>query len=187
MHTRAHLQHTHTHIKYMFYSNPIYESALYEAAQPSAAHAWLLRQAHADCMSSSISMLQAWSCGYTASLSLPLSTSLLCFPLSFMSYLHLVLSAHLPGRADSRSHPPSVQSRSWFGLVTEELLCIQVFTMLSLLVISWQSSCCTSVFHVSLPPSLCPCTSAGSAVELLGPSEEQHAQLIIQLGFSHIG
>lgn len=112
MHTRAHLQHTHTHIKYMFYSNPIYESALYEAAQPSAAHAWLLRQAHADCMSSSISMLQAWSCGYTASLSLPLSTSLLCFPLSFMSYLHLVLSAHLPGRADSRSHPPSVQSRS---------------------------------------------------------------------------
>lgn len=69
--------HTHTH------SHTRAHTDYYEAAQPSAAHAWLLSRGHADCMSySSISMLRAWSCVYTTLLFLPPATSPLCLPLS---------------------------------------------------------------------------------------------------------
>lgn len=165
----------------------------YEAAQPSAAHAWLLSRGHADCMSySSISMLRAWSCVYTTLLSLPLSTSPLFLPLSSLSYLHHSLHAYLALMLPPFLILPSFsikQSQIWAGsslyyfqhpyLIFELCVCFPVLSHIPLL----------SPLHLSLVSLLHHVLAPLLAVLLgfWGPSGEQHARLIIPLGSSHIG
>lgn len=158
----------------------------YEAAQPSAAHAWLLSWGHADCMSySGISMLQAWSCVDTTLLSLPSSTSLLCLPLTSLSYLP---SLSLSSLGSCTSLFPSFRVKQ--SQILEQLLLQSCCLFTSLLFFFWASlslNCLWYAHTIPLPPSPRPCLIASCASEFLGPIGEQHAWLIIPLGSSHIG
>lgn len=152
----------------------------HEAAQPSAAHAWLLSRGHADCMSySSISMLLAWSCVYTTLFSLPSSTSPVCPP-SQSSFLPPSLSLCLLGFGT-----PSIPDLALFYCKTEQIFSNLILSLNCIFLYSYSTSLYTSSL-LGLPPSPRLCVTLGCAFGFLGLSGEQPAMLIILLGSSHI-